>query len=81
MNTQHLPLEAPLRDDPHARLEKAFIEEYLRGQGYSPEDLHHLPEDVVKRLMTEASLYASVKLTEVEARARFVHEVEGATSS
>jgi hypothetical protein len=81
MNTQQPRPEAPLQEDPHGRLEKAFIEEYLRSQGYTLEDLHHLPEDVVKRLMTEASLYASVRLTEVEARARFVHEVEGATSS
>lgn len=70
---------APLEDDPHARLERAFIAEYLHNQGYELEKLHELPDATVKRLMTEASLYASSKLTEVEARAHFVNEVHGAT--
>lgn len=70
---------APLHDDPHARLEHAFIVEYLHNLGYEWEKLHELPEATVKHLMTEASMYASSKLTEVEARAHFVNEVHGVT--
>jgi hypothetical protein len=66
-------------EDPHAQLEKAFIEEYLRERGYSLKDLHTLPEALARQLMTEASIYASSKLTEVEARAHFVGEVHDAS--
>ena len=69
--------DVPVAEDPHARLEKAFIDEYLRSQGYDRHRLHELPEALAKQLMTEASLHASAKLTEMEARARFVDEVHG----
>jgi hypothetical protein len=72
--------DKPVMEDPLAQLEKAFIAEYLRSRGYDPEKLHELPEEVVKQLMTEASLYASTKLEEVEARAHFVEEVHGTAS-
>jgi hypothetical protein len=50
-------------EDPDAGLEQAC--------------LHELPEELVRELMTEASVYASGKLTEIEARAAFVEEVHG----
>jgi hypothetical protein len=67
----------PTTDDPHARLEQDFIDEFLRERGYSSKDVNDLPEELARQLMTEASTYASCKLTEVEARARFVDEVHG----
>lgn len=70
---------ALLSEDPLARLEKFFIAEYLRSHGYDLEKLRELPEATAKQLMTEASLYASVRLTEVEARAHFVEEIHGVT--
>jgi hypothetical protein len=73
MNTKRPDL--PLQEDPLAWLERALIAEYLRDQGYEPEDLHGLPEETVKQLMREASLHASTKLAEVQSRARFVDEV------
>jgi len=63
--------------DPHADLEQAFIREYLRDQGYLPEDLQSLPEAEARELMIEASKYASARLCAVEARAHFVDEVHG----
>jgi hypothetical protein len=69
--------DEPVAEDPHARMEKAFIDEYLKSQGYDRHRLHELPEALAKQLMTEASQYASGKLTEVEARAHFVDEVHG----
>ncbi len=69
--------EMPGTEDPHARLERTFINEYLRERGYDPHKLHELPAATVKQLLTEASQYASAKLTEVESRANFVTEVHG----
>ena len=63
--------------DPDARLERAFIEQFLRAVGCDPHRLHELPEDLVKELMTYASLYASGRLTEIEARAGFIDELHG----
>lgn len=64
-----------------ALLEKALIEEYLREQGYSLKSLETLPEDLAEKLMKEASQYASLKLEEVAARARFVEELREDGSS
>jgi hypothetical protein len=63
--------------DPHADLEQAFIREFLRDQGYLPEELATLPADEAHRLMVEASKYASAKLCALEARAHWVEEVHG----
>jgi hypothetical protein len=71
------PVE-PLMEDPNALLEKAIIEEYLRSRGLTLEALEHLPKRTRTRLMTEASRYASLKLTELEARAHLVDEVHAA---
>ena len=60
-----------------AQLENAFIAEYLGSCGYSPASLRKLPANEVRRLMAEASLYASTRLCEVETRSRFVHEMHG----
>jgi hypothetical protein len=66
---------------PSAVLEKALMEEYLRAQGYSLEKLNGLPKEIAERLRKEASQYASLKMEEVEARARFVEEIHDAVSS
>ena len=63
--------------DPQAKLENAFLEEYLRTRGYTLASLKDLPDEESKPLMAEACLYASIKLTEIETRSRFVDEVHG----
>jgi phosphoserine aminotransferase len=67
-------------EDPQAALERAFIEEYLKTRGQTLRSLHDLPEDQVTALLRSASLYAAIKLAEVEARATYVHEIHGASS-
>jgi hypothetical protein len=62
-------------DEPKNAMEKALIEEYLVEQGYSHEKLKDLPEELVKKLMQEATRYASLKLEEIQARAHFVQEI------
>ncbi len=68
----------PLMEDMHALLEKTLIEAYLKGKGYTLEDLKSLPEAESKQLMKEASIYASGKLAELEERAHFVKELHDA---
>jgi len=51
-------------------LEKKYIQQYLLAQGYRLSDLSGMPSEVSRRLMTEASLYASLKLAELESKVR-----------
>ena len=51
-------------------LEQKYIEQYLLAQGYRLSDLRGMPTDVSQRLMRGASLYASLKLAELESKAR-----------
>lgn len=58
-------------------LERAYIQEYLRSQGYTLELLRQLPVAESHRLMRDASLYASVRLSEVENRSHLVEDLHG----
>ena len=80
MTTKQTEQAEPM-EDRNAFLEKALIEEYLHEKGYSHEDLKKLPADLIKKLMKEASQYASLKMEEVEARARFIQELHDDASS
>lgn len=60
-----------------AYLEWAYLEEYLKGLGYSFEDLQTLPADHAKALMRDASLFASMRMSEVEARSHLLEELHG----
>jgi len=61
---------------PQSALEQRYIEEYLMARGYHRSDLVDLPLDVARRLMTEASAYASLKLAELESKARFRQSIQ-----
>jgi hypothetical protein len=65
--------EAPL-----ARLEQSLIDEYVRMHGHDPEKLWELVAVERDALLRGASLYASGKLSEVETRSHFVHELHDA---
>ena len=62
-------------EDHNAMLEKALIEEYLQEKGCSLKGLKELHAELADKLMKEASKYASLKLEEVSARARFIKEL------
>ncbi len=64
------PLEAPL-----GQLERALIDEFVRARGYDPERLIELPEAARNELLKEASIQASARLSEIESRSRYVHEL------
>lgn len=62
-------------EGPQSALEIKLIHEYLEGKGYTLAQLDGLPDDEKEQLMREACLYASLKLAEVESRAKFRHEI------
>lgn len=75
MNETESDVGRSASDGPQSALEKKLIEEFLEEKGYKLHDLHDLPVEEARRLMEEASRYASLKLAEVESRARFRREI------
>ncbi len=71
-----LDLKECVESGPQSVLERELIGQYLRGKGYRREDLSQLPQEEAKRLMTEACQYASLKLTEIEAKAGFREKIK-----
>ena len=67
------------QSDPEATLERAFIAEFLERRGHTILTVHELPQAEATALMKEASIYASAKLSEVEARAHYVHDIHDAS--
>ena len=67
--------DTPSVGDPFARLELGLIDEFLRLRGHDPADLRARTDPEARRLLTEASTYAATRLTEVESRAHYVHEM------
>ena len=63
-------------EDPQAALERALIEEYLAEYGPATESIPCLPPDPRDELIRAARAYASQRLAEIEARARYVTEIE-----
>jgi len=63
--------------EPKASLEKAFIEAFLMSKGYSTETLVFLTKSHARRLRIEASIYASGRLAEIEARSTMVDDLHG----
>lgn len=76
MFANHLDVSAS--EDPHGKLERAFMDEFLRSHGYEGAKLSELPSSQMELVMKQAAVYASGRLSEVESRARFVHELHGA---
>jgi hypothetical protein len=62
-------------EGPQSALERKYIEEYLQSQGASLKNLGKLPKKEQQHLMREASKYASLKLAEVESRAKFRDDI------
>lgn len=60
---------------PQSPLERQLIVDYLAKKGYRLEDMQTLPADLAKELMTSACTYASLKLTEIDARSQFRRKI------
>jgi hypothetical protein len=70
--------DEPTARDPVAQLEKAFITEFLERRGYNLSTIHELPPEQATALLKEASVYASGRLSEVEARAHLLADLHDA---
>ncbi len=70
---EHPPLQEPL-----AELERQLINAYLAGAGHNVHDLMTRDDDAARRLLEEASRYASERLSEIEARSHFLKKLHGA---
>lgn len=64
-----------LSEGPQSALERRLIAEYLLSKGYLMKDLEGLPAEQAKKLMREASLYASLKLAELESKRKFREDI------
>ena len=64
-------------EDPQAQLECALIEEFLQKQGCSRTTVDLKPPAERRSLLRQASLYAAIRLAEIDARAAYVHDLHG----
>lgn len=67
--------------DPKADLEIMYVHEYLLEKGYSIIEIDTLPELEAARLMTDAYQHASLKLAELESRARLRTKIKSISDS
>ena len=70
--TDGAPLEEPL-----AELERRLMSEYVAAAGHDLHALLNRNDEEAKKLLTDASLYASAKLTEVESRSHYLRNLHG----
>jgi hypothetical protein len=69
--------DRPPLHDLLADLERHLIGAYVAGTGQDLEALLARTDDDARRLLVEASRYASAKLSEVEARSQYLHHLHG----
>lgn len=67
--------DAPSRPAPLEQLERELIEEFLREHGHDRYSVLTLPPAERHVLLTAASVHASGRMTEVEARCHYIDEI------
>jgi hypothetical protein len=67
----------PSLEQPLAELERHLIHAYLAGAGHDFHTLVSRDDAEARRLLAAASQYASSKLTEAEARLRYIRGLHG----
>jgi len=66
-------------EEPLAQLERELINAYVEGAGEQLVALRSRNDDDARRLLTDASLYATARLSEVEARLHYLQSLRGET--
>jgi hypothetical protein len=69
--------DVPQIEEPLAELERRLIDEYIRRAGHEPDAVRARHDEAARKLLVAASVYAATKLTEVESRAHYVHDLHG----
>lgn len=69
--------DTPALADPLGEIERQLISAYLAGAGQDLRALLARHDEDARRLLAEASRYASAKLSEIEARSRYLHRLHG----
>jgi len=69
--------DSPPLEEPLAKLELALIDEYLRTLGYDPVTVRNRSDAAARAALRDAAIYAATRLTEVESRAHYIHEIHG----
>jgi hypothetical protein len=64
-------------EDPQAQLERALIDEFLQKYGCNLATVDLKPPAERRSLLRQASLFAAVRLAEIDARAAYVHVLHG----
>jgi hypothetical protein len=64
-------------EDPHAQIERALIEEFLKARGHTLAELRGRDDPEAHALLKQASAHAASKLAEVESRAHLLREIHG----
>lgn len=67
---------APLQD-PLAEIERHLMAAFLAGAGHDLDALLARTDDAAHALLAEASQYASGRLSEIQARAHWLHALHG----
>ena len=76
MATKQADSGAPI-EEPLAELERQLISEFLAAAGQEFHALLLRHDEAATKVLTEASLYASARLTEVESRSRYLRKLRG----
>jgi hypothetical protein len=75
MSTKFLAHDRDATDAFESSLERQLIAEYLLSKGYQKADVRNLPEEQRKALMTEAIVYAALRLANIEAKSKFRQKI------
>ena len=71
-----LPPERPI-EEPLSELERQLIAEFLAHAGADYHTLLVRNDDQARSLLRQAAQYASVRLSEIEARSDYMHKLHG----
>jgi hypothetical protein len=75
MTTKYLAQDRDATDAFESSLERQLIVEYLLSKGYRKSDLRNLAEEQRSVLMTEAIVYAALRLANIEAKSKFRQKI------
>lgn len=75
MNPNDMP--AAQMKEPLAELEKELINAYVAGAGQDFQRLLARDDEGARRLLSDASLYATARLAEIESRSHYLRSLRG----